>query len=130
MKRHPLLVPLSHEHHHTLALCTRILRKPYADHSAEIAEHYIDLEKHFVHEETMFAPLWADLRRDDLRARFEAEHAQLRAMHASPDYANPVWGVKLATLLRDHARFEERELFPAVEALLPPPEESGQGQAV
>lgn len=122
MKRHPLLVPLSHEHHHTLALCTRILRSPDADHRADITEHYIDLEKHFVCEETMFAPLWDTLRRDDLRARFEAEHAQLRAMHLAPDYTNPEWNVQFATLLRDHARFEERELFPAVEALLPPAE--------
>lgn len=122
MKRHPALIPLSHEHHHTLALCTRILRHPETDHSADINEHYIDLEKHFVHEETMFAPLWEKLGRDELRGRFEAEHAQLREMHVSPDYTNPAWNVKFATLLRDHARFEERELFPAVETLLPPAE--------
>ena len=72
MKRHPALIPLSHEHHHTLALCTRILRHPETDHSADINEHYIDLEKHFVHEETMFAPLWEKLGRDELRGRFEA----------------------------------------------------------
>ena len=58
--------------------------------------------------------------RDDLRARFENEHAVLRAMHAAPEYDNPLWNVEFATLLRDHARFEERELFPAIEKLLPP----------
>ena len=75
---------------------------------------------HFEHEETMFAPLWHDLNRDDLRTRFENEHAVLRAMHAAPEYDNPLWNVEFATLLRDHARFEERELFPAIEKLLPP----------
>ena len=47
MKRHPLLVPLSHEHHHTLALCTRILRSPEADHRADITEHYIDTARDY-----------------------------------------------------------------------------------
>lgn len=120
MKRHPILVPLSHEHHHTLALCARILRHPELNHSADINEHYVGLMPHFEHEETMFAPLWRDLNRDDLRARFENEHAVLRAMHAAPEYDNPLWNVEFATLLRDHARFEERELFPAIEKLLPP----------
>ena len=120
MKRHPILVPLSHEHHHTLALCARILRHPELNHSADINEHYVGLMPHFEHEETMFAPLWHDLNRDDLRARFENEHAVLRAMHAAPEYDNPSWNVEFATLLRDHARFEERELFPAIEKLLPP----------
>ena len=41
-------------------------------------------------------------------------------MHAAPEYDNPSWNVEFATLLRDHARFEERELFPAIEKLLPP----------
>ena len=89
MKRHPILVPLSHEHHHTLALCARILRHPELNHSADINEHYVGLMPHFEHEETMFAPLWHDLNRDDLRARFENEHAVLRAMHAAPEYDNP-----------------------------------------
>ena len=82
--------------------------------------NYVGLMPHFEHEETMFAPLWHDLNRDDLRARFENEHAVLRAMHAAPEYDNPLWNVEFATLLRDHARFEERELFPAIEKLLPP----------
>ena len=57
LKRHPTLVPLSQEHHHTLALCTRILRKPNANHQTDITAHFIDLEKHFLKEETLFAPL-------------------------------------------------------------------------
>ena len=115
-----MLVPLSQEHHHTLSLCARILRNPELNHSADINEHYVELMPHFEHEETMFAPLWHDLDRVELRARFENEHAVLRAMHAAPEYDNPLWNVEFATLLRDHARFEERELFPAIEKLLPP----------
>ena len=121
MKRHPALIPLSHEHHHTLALCTRILRHPETDHSADINEHYIDLEKHFVHEETMFAPHWQNIP-VAMRERFEAEHAKLRSMMANPEYLNEAWNKDFAVTLRDHARFEERELFPAVEPFLPEPE--------
>ena len=122
LKRHPALIELSREHHHALSLCVRLLRAPAESHRTELEAHFLELEPHFVEEETMFAPLWDTLRRDDLRARFEAEHAQLRAMHLAPDYTNSEWNVQFATLLRDHARFEERELFPAVEALLPPAE--------
>ena len=70
MKRHPLLIELSQEHHHTLALCVRILRAPETDHRHDITEHFIDLEKHFAKEETMFAPLWDKLDRADLRSRY------------------------------------------------------------
>ncbi|MDO4878818.1 MAG: hemerythrin domain-containing protein [Neisseria sp.] len=122
MKRHPQLIPLSREHHHTLSLCARILREPAQNHAAEIDEHYIELAAHFEHEETLFAPYWQPLNRDDLRERFEREHAQLRAMYRRARYDDPEWNTAFATLLRDHARFEERELFPAIEALLPPPE--------
>ena len=85
MKRHPILVPLSHEHHHTLALCARILRHPELNHSADINEHYVGLMPHFEHEETMFAPLWHDLNRDDLRARID----ELQLALAATDYRSP-----------------------------------------
>ena len=121
MKRHPILVPLSHEHHHTLALCARILRNPELNHSADINEHYVGLMPHFEHEETMFAPHWQNIP-VAMRERFEAEHAKLRSMMANPEYLNEAWNKDFAVTLRDHARFEERELFPAVEPFLPEPE--------
>lgn len=119
MKRHPAFVPLSQEHHHTLALCLRILRNPQADHRAEICAHYSDLEAHFQAEENMFAPLWPLLRRPDLQQRFEREHALLRALFQAADFQSADWNSEFATALREHARFEERELFPALERVLP-----------
>ena len=121
MKRHPKLIPLSQEHHHTLSLCARILREPAKNHAAEIDKHYIELSVHFEHEETLFAPYWTALNREDLRGRFENEHNQLRTMYRHAEYDNAEWNTAFATLLRDHARFEERELFPAIETLLPQP---------
>ena len=38
---------------------------------------------------------------------------------AEPEYGSKVWNTDFAVTLRDHARFEERELFPAVEPFLP-----------
>lgn len=119
MKRHPALIQLSQEHHHTLALCLRILRNPDANHQADITAHYVDLEHHFQEEETQFAPLWDKLNRLDLQQRFENEHAQLRDLYHHARFDDTAWNSEFATLLREHARFEERELFPALETILP-----------
>ena len=43
-------------------------------------------------------------------------------MMAHPEYMNESWNKEFAVTLRDHARFEERELFPAIEPFLPLPE--------
>lgn len=119
LKRHTLLVQLSQEHHHTLALCLRILRNPKHNHQTDITQHYVDLEQHFHEEETMFAPYWTALKRNDLKQRFEAEHAQLRQLYHEAQFNNADWNTHFATLLREHARFEERELFPALQEILP-----------
>lgn len=118
MKRHPLLIPLSQEHHHTLALCLRILRCPEQNHSQEITNHFLDLENHFLEEENLFAPLWVHLNRPDLQNRFTGEHARLRELYRTAAFDDAAWNTEFATLLREHARFEERELFPAVETVL------------
>lgn len=122
MKRHSLLIKLSQEHHHTLALCLRILRDPQANHQNDITAHYVDLEAHFTEEEQLFALLWSALERTDLQQRFESEHAQLRQLYANAQFDNVNWNTQFATLLRDHARFEERELFPALEQSVLPKE--------
>ncbi|EGY51587.1 hemerythrin domain-containing protein [Neisseria shayeganii] len=119
MKRHPLLIPLSQDHHHSLALCLRILRDPAADHRADIAAHQNDLLAHFAAEEAQFAPLWAALGQPELQARFNEDHARLRAMLAAPAWDDAEWKRQFAETLREHARFEERVLFPALTPLLP-----------
>ncbi|ULJ61555.1 hemerythrin domain-containing protein [Wielerella bovis] len=120
MKRHSTLIKLSQEHHHTLALCLRILRQPENNYREEITAHFVDLETHFRVEETQFAPLWTILNRTDLQTRFEQEHAQLRRLFQAAQFDSAQWNTTFATLLRDHARFEERELFPALqEKVLP-----------
>ncbi len=121
LKRHPELIHLSQEHHHTLALCARILRDPSQNHQADITAHYVDLEKHFSEEENLFAPLWDKLPDPTLRQRFEQEHAELRRLYHAAEFDSPEWNQQFATLLRDHARFEERELFEQLAQFALPP---------
>ena len=61
IKRHEQLIKYSHEHHHTLALCLRILRQPAANHQADIEQYHGDLLAHFSSEEQEFAPYWVDI---------------------------------------------------------------------
>lgn len=114
MKRHPALIGLSRDHHRTLALCTRILRNPAANHAADIEHHREDLLRHFSQEEADFAPYWAKLPDSTLKERFDTDHAALRAMLSAPQFHSEDWNTGFATLLRDHARFEERILFEAI----------------
>lgn len=120
LKRHPDLIERSREHHHSLALCLRILRELSADHQADIENHRADLLAHFASEEAQFAPHWGKLDAA-LQQRFEADHAALRGMLAAPQYQDAEWNRRFAETLREHARFEERSLFPAIEPYLDEP---------
>lgn len=111
LKRHPMLIHLSQEHHPALALCARILRHPQHNHREEIVAHYADLEKHFSEEETLFASWWHALPNPKWRKQFETEHAQLRQLYQHAQFDQAQWNTEFATLLRNHVRFEERELF-------------------
>ena len=120
LKRHPDLIERSREHHHSLALCLRILRAPAANHQADIENHRADLLAHFASEEAQFAPHWDKLDAA-LQQRFDADHAALRGMLAAPQYQDAEWNRRFAETLREHARFEERSLFPAIEPYLDEP---------
>ncbi|EEG09766.1 hemerythrin domain-containing protein [Pseudogulbenkiania ferrooxidans] len=120
MKRHPALVPLSHEHHHNLSFAQR-LRRACSDADAAGCEALIEnfrqhyaapLEQHFQLEETWLRPHLDEA----TSARLLAEHQELRALAAEPA-TNPA---SLAEALISHVRFEERELFPWLEQHLPP----------
>ena len=89
LKRHPDLIERSREHHHSLALCLRILREPAADHQADIENHRADLLAHFASEEAQFAPHWGRLDAA-LQQRFEEDHAALRGMLASVFISSPM----------------------------------------
>ncbi|MCP2039478.1 hemerythrin-like domain-containing protein [Neisseria sp. HSC-16F19] len=115
MKRHPALQDFSREHHTALSLANRIRKQPQADHQADIERHRDELLQHFDAEEQQFLPYWPQLP-IALQQRFAAEHAELRRLLAQ----TPADAAQLAELLTAHVRFEERELFNAIQDLLPP----------
>ncbi len=134
-RRHPALIPLSHDHQHALALAFR-LHHPSppgpvtpvtpasspATRAAEVADLWArELVSHFVAEETVLFPaLRRHLAAEDpaqaLVARLVDEHGRLRSLveslaAASDDAARVRLLAAFGDLLEAHVRAEERQLF-------------------
>lgn len=102
MKRHDALIGLSQDHHHALVLARRCASEELTwDEMVRAFEE--ELEPHFQIEERMLLPALGD---DPLVDRTLADHAAIRAHVRSRRSL-----VELGDLLREHVRFEERELF-------------------
>ena len=133
MLRHPILIPLSHQHQHALALCVRLDRAlrpagtvdldPW---QLEVHQLYADeVQFHFAAEEKILFP--AARRFSLLVALVEelsGEHERLRkyfvrAGQGTMDQAELATFVKL---LSAHIRKEERQLFEAIQTQMPPEE--------
>lgn len=114
MNRSAMLKPLSREHHTGLVYAKRLLDLSIQD--TDLMLTYwrgiceavqTDLNAHFAEEELLVQGI-----SEPLMNRFNDEHRQLRALMSAQDAE----GVKgFAILLKDHIRFEERELFPRLE---------------
>ena len=133
-KRHPALIPLSHDHHHGLALALRCRKHalgqlnpgdPAAIEAcaAEASRFFNEnLTAHFEAEETVLFPLMAAHEEcRELVAQLEGEHREFRKLMAR--LADP-GGLRkslfdFGDLLEQHIRSEERRLFPAFETLVP-----------
>lgn len=121
MKRSTELIPLSREHHHALSLARRILAQAGEATAlqalrAQVMQDMHELLAHFRAEEDSLLPAMAQ-HQPALAQRLDEEHRSLRdylqrieagAWHCLPAFAR---------LLQQHVRFEEREFFPAFEAL-------------
>lgn len=128
MKRHAALLQLSREHHTALKLArqARIACDAGDDDGIAQAARLIrasfptELEAHFQTEEQDLLPAMAAQGEIECVRRTLAEHAELRELNcrlAEPDRASLS---RFATLLSEHVRFEERELFETAQALLYP----------
>ncbi len=136
MKRHPFLQPLSDDHHAALVLARRI-RLAAREHPEtgaltttweELRKSFArELEPHFrVEEERLFPQLEA-AGAPALAERARADHARLRELvHGEPD---PAVAAQFGEILHRHVRFEERELFPCAERVLPLPVLEAAGRA-
>ncbi|MCA9522584.1 MAG: hemerythrin domain-containing protein [Myxococcales bacterium] len=125
MKRDPRLRGLSGDHHRALVLARSLRRRldtgeelePLAAEARSAYES--ELRAHFDVEEELLLPGLRDTDAEPLADRTLREHA---AMAADLDAANDGERDALrrfAILLGEHVRFEESQLFPACERLLP-----------
>ena len=130
MKRHPALIPLSHDHHHGLSEARRLRKASTADDATRRAsvERFLrfygdETVGHFRQEEELVFPLLVDCGEpsEQLVIRALLEHQHIRSIVTNLDAAratgaaNPPLMRQLAELLEHHIRFEERQLFPHLE---------------
>ena len=138
MKRHPSLIPLSHDHHDTLVVAQGLIRgRPTAPRSdwptdrraqADRLTAFFEntLRSHFAAEEADVFPLAERLLPDhaDLVNALRKDHADLRAeIVALPARSDADLAVRLPALgarLEAHVRSEERVLFEAVQKTASP----------
>lgn len=110
MRRHPALVHLSHDHHHTLVWARRLRRGETDGFDAFLAGHVLP---HLREEEDRVFPLLAEFcpEPSELLARALLDHQRIRALPPGP---------QLGELLEAHVRLEERELFELLQEVVPP----------
>jgi iron-sulfur cluster repair protein YtfE (RIC family) len=137
-KRHPSLVTLSHDHHHGLALALRLRQGDSAllndgwthdrvEQGRRVRQFYeSELRPHFQSEEQVLFPLMKE-NVDGSQALVDALITQHRGMERLIGGIENADGggldmilTELGTLLGQHIRSEERELFPMCEEHMPP----------
>ncbi len=133
MKRHPSLHPLSRDHHHALVQARKLSLAAATNDPGQVqpaAEGFAafwesDLQAHFAQEERIVLPLLARAApdSDEIRETLN-QHAEIRRLVAGLNDKLARRAALEASLLaalgeslRRHIRFEESELFPAVESL-------------
>jgi iron-sulfur cluster repair protein YtfE (RIC family) len=140
MKRAPELQPLSREHRDALILARRLRRSGEGIEPLPAALDHLTaawrerIQPHFREEEELLLPAFAAVAGVDhaLIVRTLTEHAALRltvrqiAAGGDPSQL----AVALGRMLDDHIRFEERVLFPAIEAALPPEALAALGEEI
>jgi hemerythrin-like domain-containing protein len=117
MKRDPRLHALSSEHHHGLVLARRVAQGRL-DAAAVRQRFDAELGPHFRIEEEVLLPALEDAGAAALATRTRRDHVELREHLAAAERGEQGRLAQFAATLERHIRFEERELFPAVEALL------------
>lgn len=139
MLRNTNLIPLSHQHQHTLALCVRLdraLQSGDMDLGAWQAEVYDqfrnEISHHFSFEEKEIFPVAA--RFPELKGlvrQLMVEHAILRGLfgRAGSQRLNAFQLERLVENLAAHIRKEERDLFEGMQKLMAPAQLSSIGFA-
>jgi hypothetical protein len=135
MERTDALIPLSHEHHQALFIAQRLRREEGPEVLVALADFWRDDgAAHFLIEEEVLIPgsgLPGPEDDDDVARLFE-DHRQIRRQVANVlgGDASADQQRALGTALADHVRFEERELFPRIEAALDADQLARLGQEI
>ena len=132
--RHDSLIPLTHDHHHALAQARRLLdmsKMTDATARRNLANDFLNFYfgravRHFHEEEELFfAPLIDNPQAREHILRAVSDHLRLHALvrtikrQLTDGEADQQTLSDVSRLLTDHVRFEETELFPLVERLIP-----------
>jgi hypothetical protein len=133
VKRHPALIPLSHDHHAVLVQARRLRLASGSDvdearvaAATQYVEAFPETERHFrLEEEQLFPALVRSGGGGALLAGAIDVHHEIRTLAATlggevaAGRASPETMARLAELLDAHARGEERELFPLIQETVP-----------
>jgi hypothetical protein len=136
MKRSEALAPLSRDHHVALGAALRLRRATAADVRrattlfGEFWRH--DGARHFEIEEELILPALprGDAEWDAAVVRVLAEHTDILARAQALDGTDVEAAHELGERLQAHVRFEERVLFPLLEARAEPDALVALGEAV
>ena len=132
MKRHPALVPLSHDHHAELVQARRLrlasgsdVHEARLEASVQYVAAFADTARHLQLEEEHLFPAFAACGGDSLLLdEVLEEHQELRSLAATlagqtaAGHASSETMAQLADVLEAHVRREERVLFPLIERTL------------
>ena len=126
MHRDPHLRRLSSDHHHALVLA-RVARR--GAESGEVVgtwrttrqDFAAHIEPHMRIEEELLVPALKAAGRADLAAQIVEDHGVLRGLVAIAE-ASPVVMTRFADELDRHVRYEERDVFPVAQQVVPMPE--------
>jgi hypothetical protein len=139
MKRHAALQPLSRDHHVALSVALR-LRRATGDDAPAAREAFLAFWRdhgagHFRVEEEVLLPAFADHRDPDEACvvRMLVDHVRIRAAARRLDGETEPSLASLHDLgvaLERHVRLEEREVFPLIEAAMPPAAAEALAEAV
>jgi quercetin dioxygenase-like cupin family protein len=134
MKRHPSLVPLSHDHHHALVEARRLRRAADSADAERLAAataflRFFSAEtlRHFREEEEQLFPLLVGHEGGgrELLVQTLLEHQRVHALVSVLEAEVTAGEVEasslreLGGLLEAHVRLEERQLFPLIQELVP-----------
>lgn len=125
LKRHPALIPLSKDHHFGLLLCWKIRTGMQKEVAAERIAAYVEyffrnhLLTHFNEEEKYIFSMLDE--KDDKRKKAEKQHRKIgrlvERLVSEPEKSEVTLGL-IEEEVESHIRFEERDLFPYIQATM------------